>query len=112
MPNPYTGAIEALGGRISTENALRVLDYVTGLPDLIEAMSLRLARDGSAYLEDFPSAPAAGQVAVSLADQMRRMHGPIQQFSKVFERVHAKELERIRNPRKGEVKWDVSKNKA
>lgn len=111
MANPYMPAIDGLAGHISTENALSVLDYVKGLPALIEAAAERLKRDGEQYVTDFPSDPRAGEVAVLLASQMRKMHDPVEKFSTVFEKVHNKELERIRNPRHQEEKWDVSKNR-
>lgn len=111
MRNPYQPAIDGLAGHISTENALQVLDYVGGLPALIEAAANRLMRDGNQYVEDFPSDPRAGEVAMLLAQQMRRMHDPVEKFSAVFERVHRQELQRIREPRQGEEKWDVTNNR-
>jgi hypothetical protein len=110
MVNPYRPAIEGLAGRISTENARRVMDYVAGLPELIQAASDRLRRDGAAYVDDFPSDARAGEVAVALGVQMAKMHDPVAKFAAVFARVHAKELDRLENPRQQEEKWDVSKN--
>lgn len=111
MPNPYQDAIEALGGTITTENARRVMDYVYGLPEFITAIAERLTRDGHAYTEDFPSEPQAGEVAISLGQQMQRMHGPVEEFGEVFSRVHDRDLKRLEEPRNQEEKWDVAANR-
>lgn len=110
MPNPYADAIEGLSGTSSVENARRVMDYVYGLPALVEAAAERIGRDGNAYVEDFPSRPQAGEVAVALAAQMLRMLGPIEEFREVFHRVHEHDLNRLEEPRPHEEKWDVSRN--
>jgi hypothetical protein len=110
MPNPYNGAIEALGGSITVENALAALDYVYGLPALIGAIADRLTRDGATYVNDFPTDPRAGEVAQLVGSQMRKMHDPVERFGVVFEKVHARELERLRSPRHNEQAWDVSVN--
>lgn len=111
MPNPYRPAIDALSGQISTENARRVIDYVAGLPELIEAISARLTRDGHAYVDDFPSDPQAGEVAVALGVQMRRIGDLVAAFQEVFRRVHARDLRRIDEPRRFEERWDVMQNR-
>lgn len=111
MPNPYGPAIDALGGTITPENARRVMDYVYGLPELIEALSARLKRDGMAYVSDFPSEPQAGEVAVSLGTQMARMEGPVAEFRDVFHRVHERDLKRLEEPRHREEAWDVASNR-
>lgn len=111
MPNPYGDAIDALNaGQLNPENARRVVDYVMGLPELIEAAANRLKRDGQAYCEDFPSSPEAGEVAITLGQQMARMHGPVAEFREVFHRVHDTDLRRLEEPRKHEEKWDYAKN--
>lgn len=112
MPNPYDDVIEALSARTLTpENARRVIDYVMGLPDLIQAAADRLSRDGKAYVEDFPSEPQAGEVAIELGTQMARMQGPVQEFMSVFHRVHERDLRRLEEPRKHEEAWDVASNR-
>jgi hypothetical protein len=112
MPNPYEDAIEALtSGTLTPDNARRVLDYVHGLPALIEAAASRLSRDGRAYVEDFPSEPEAGEVAIMLGQQMARMHGPVDEFREVFNRVHDPDLKRLDEPRQQEEKWDFARNR-
>jgi len=111
MPNPYRNAIDGLSGQIDTTNARRVMDYVYGLPELIEAAAQRLTRDGRAYVEDFPSEPQAGEVAIMLGQQMLRMLGPVEEFREVFNRVHDPDLKRLEEPRQQEEKWDVASNR-
>lgn len=110
MPNPYQAAIDALAGTINPENANRALDYVHGLPELVEAIANRMARDGNTYVMEFPTHPAAGEIAVKLGGQMNRMREPVEKFRDVFYKVHQKELDRLRSPRVNEQAWDVTMN--
>jgi hypothetical protein len=77
---------------------------------LVDAIADRLVRDGATYCEEFPTDPRAGEVAQIVGVQMRKMHGPVEKFATVFENVHRAELERLRNPRPNERKWDISEN--
>jgi hypothetical protein len=110
MVNPYRNVIDTLGGTITVENALAALDYVYGLPELVDAIAERLVRDGATYCNEFPTDPRAGEVAQLVGVQMQKMHGPVEKFGAVFERVHEAELARLRNPRPHEEKWDIREN--
>lgn len=110
-PNPYAPVIESLSGTMTPENARNVLAYVYGLPELIQAVSDRLMRDGTAYAEDFPSEPEAALLALSLAGLMARMQGNVQDFGAVFHRVHEADLRRLEEPRHRESAWDYSANR-
>jgi hypothetical protein len=110
-PNPYQPVIEALSGTMTPENALRVIAYVHGLPELIQAVSERLTRDGTAYAEDFPSEPEAAEFAVSLGVLMARLQVNIADFGDTFRRVHERDLRRLESPRRREEAWDYGRNR-
>jgi len=110
MPaNPFDAVIDACGTAThsySPDDALRVIDWYRGMPDLIEAVAQMLTAQGAKTTEEFYLHPAAGQFAMGLGDQLRLYSEACHAARAAFERAHAADLDRIRNPRPHEAKWN------
>lgn len=111
--NPFAAVVEACGQvaqAYTPENALRVVDWYEGMPELIEAIAGMLRAQGRKNTEEFFLYPAAGEFASTLGDKFLHYAGPCQDARAAFQAAHAEDLERIRNPKPHQAKWDLSLN--
>lgn len=112
--NPFAAVIEACGQAAhgySPDNALRVIDWYEGMPELIDAVAGMLRAQGGKNTEEFFLYPAAGEFAQRLGDQFLSYKGPCEDARGAFERSHAEDLERIRNPKHRQDRWDIAANR-
>lgn len=115
MPgNPHNPVIEAsaLASRqYSPDNALRVMEWYDGLADLVAAVASMLDAQGAKNTEEFFMYPAAGEFARGLGAQFRRYGDVCDAARAAFHAAHADDIERIRNPQRGQERWDVAANR-
>lgn len=112
--NPFAAVIEACGTAAqgySPENAVRAIAWYEGMPELIDAISGMLRAQGGKNTEEFFMYPAAGEFARALGDQFQAYKGPCENARQAFEMAHVEDLERIRNPKAHQEKWDIAANK-
>ena len=112
--NPFAAVIEACGQAAQSYepgNALRVIDWYEGMPALIEAVAGMLRQQGGKTTEQFYLYPAAAEFAGRLGEQFLAYRDPCGSARDAFERAHAEDLERIRNPKQHQEKWDISANR-
>lgn len=111
--NPFAAVIEAAGQAAQAydpENAVTVIDWFEAMPELIDAMSGMLKAQGDKNTEDFFLYPAAAEFARALGARFQSYKGPCEEARHAFETAHAEDLERIRNPKPNQVKWDIDRN--
>lgn len=111
VPNPFAGVIEAChtaAQGYSPDNALRVIEWYEAMPELIDAIAAMLKAQGGKTVEEFFLYPAAGEFAQSLGDQFNFYREPCEAARLAFERAHADDLKRIRDPQRNQEKWDIS----
>lgn len=112
--NPFAAVIEACGQATqgySPDNALRVIDWYEGMPELIEAVAGMLRAQGAKTTEEFYLYPAAAEFAGRLGEQFLAYRDPCASARDAFEKAHAEDLERIRDPKQHQEKWDISANR-
>lgn len=112
--NPFAAVIDACGQSARAYepvNANRVVDWYAAMPELIEAIARMLSTQGEKNTEQFFMYPAAGAFARQLGDQFRRYKDVCDDARLAFERAHADDLERIRNPRRFQERWDIAANR-
>jgi hypothetical protein len=71
-----------------------------------QAMQVRYSRAA-----EYPLAPAVKELYAQVAAHQLRVAQAAAEIAPLIERLHAKEIERLRNPRTGERMWDVSANR-
>lgn len=114
MPNPFAAVIESCGQAASSyspDNALRVMDWYQAMPELIEAVSRMLDMQGAKTVEEFYLLPAAGEFAQRLGRQFAMYKGPCEEARSAFERVHAEDIDKVKNPQRNQERWDISANR-
>jgi hypothetical protein len=112
--NPFAAVIEACAQAAqaySPDNALRVIDWYEGMPGLVDAISAMLTTQGARNTEEFFLYPAAGEFAARLGAQFQAYKGPCEDARATFERAHIEDLEKLRNPKAHQEKWDLSANR-
>lgn len=112
--NPFAAVIEACGQAAqsySPDNALRVIDWYEGMPALVDAISGMLTTQGARNTEEFFLYPAAGEFAARLGSHFHAYKGPCEDARAAFERAHLEDLEKLRNPKSHQEKWDLSANR-
>lgn len=111
--NPFAAVIEACqqaAQAYDPENAVRAIDWYEGMPEMVDALSSMLHAQGVKNTEDFYMYPAAGEFAMALGGKFQAYKGPCEEARHAFEVAHAEDLERIRNPKPNQRKWDISSN--
>lgn len=111
--NPFAAVVEAAAQAAQSytpENAGSVIDWYEGMPEMIDAISRMLQAQGAKNSEDFYLYPAAGEFAMALGGKFQAYKGPCEEARHAFEVAHAEDLERLRNPKPHQEKWDLSKN--
>lgn len=111
MSTPISNATEELQQSMKAWQPQNVADYRSlfrDLPDLIETI-----KDGFSGIEGTLSdgTPIAQPVVEHIAEMIPVLSGlqeHAEELGKMFEALHAKELERIDNPRAGEEHFDVT----
>lgn len=115
MPgNPFAAVIEACGQSAhgySPDNALRVIEWYEGMPELIEAIAGMLRHQGAKTLEEFFLYPQAGEFAQKLGALFLHYKDPCEQAHHAFATAHAKDIARVKDPQRNQYKWDISLNK-
>lgn len=114
MANPFLPVVEAMNdtaARFVPANALRVLDWYDGMSDLVQGVSDMFRAHAAKLENEFHMDPAAAAYANGLAGVFDRFQGPVAAARDTFYRVHADDIERIRNPQPNQDKWDVSANR-
>lgn len=112
-PSPFAAVVEACGTAASSyspENALRAIAWYEGMPELIEALCGMFGAHARKNEEDFYLYPAAAEIANALAVKFAAYKGPCEDARGAFESAHAEDLEKIRDPKPNQAKWDISAN--
>lgn len=111
--NPFQSVIEAChqsAAAFDPENALRTIEWYESLPQLVAALSEMLGAQGKKLVEHFYLYPTAGEFAEALGGKFLAYTGPCEDARAAFEAAHAEDLERIRNPKPNQQKWDILAN--
>lgn len=112
--NPFQAVIEACeqaAQAYTPENAMRVIEWYDGMPELIEAFAGMLSSQGAQTVDEFYLYPAAGEFAQKLGDNFRRYSEPCEEARNAFESVHKDDLQRIRDPQRNQERWDIAANR-
>lgn len=113
MSNHIDAAAEAIDQNIGAwqpDNALDLDQFLSGLPRLFESASEAISRVADTLGEQFPVDPAVTERLRELAVTAGGMADMAGEAHTVHRTAHAKELDRIENPRPGEQMWDVVEN--
>ncbi len=114
MPHPFTGVVDACqqsGATWAPDNALRVLEWYDGMPEMLDAMVGMLRAQGARTAEEFPINRGAGEFAARLGDQLAKYRGVLEEARAIFHAAHAEDIDRILNPGPHSHKFDVSMNR-
>lgn len=111
---PHAAVVEACSQSAHTyqpENALRVVELYTGAGESIDAMSTMLRVQGKKTVEEFYLHPGVGELLVAMGDQLAKYRAVVDDARAAFENLHKEDLERIRNPQRGQERWDIAVNR-
>lgn len=111
---PFQAVIEACGQSASSytpANALRVIEWYEGMPQLIEALAGMFAAHAVKNQEDFYLYPSAGEIANALGVKFAAYRGPCEDARAAFEAAHAEDLTKLRDPKRHQELWDLSLNR-
>jgi hypothetical protein len=103
-------AVEQHIGSWEPENALDLDLFLSSLPRLFESVSGSIGHVASRLGDEFPVDAAVTERLREIAATVRGMSDFAGEAHAIHRIVHAKELERIEEPRPGEQMWDVAQN--
>jgi hypothetical protein len=113
VPNHVEAAAEALETHIGSwqpENAADLDVFLASLPMLFEAVSNSIIRVASTLGAEFPVDAVVPERLHEIAATVAGMTDFSAEAHAVHRVAHARELERIENPRPNEQIWDVGQN--
>ncbi|HWR47581.1 MAG TPA: hypothetical protein VN327_08235 [Pseudonocardiaceae bacterium] len=114
MPNPFHNHNEALAqvaNNLDIHNARALIDWVDGAPGAAEQQAGVWRQHAGTIQESIPVSGEFAEAINDFAATQARQAERIREAGAVFRRTHQEELRRIEEPRPGEDKWDVSKNR-
>ena len=103
-------AVEQHIGSWEPENAFDLDTFLAGLPALFESVSGAIGHVASRLGDEFPVDPAVTERLREIAATVSGMSDFAGEAHAIHRVAHAKELERIEDPRPGERMWDVAQN--
>jgi hypothetical protein len=103
-------AVEQHVGSWEPENAVDLDLFLFRLPRLFEAVSGSIGHVASRLGAEFPVDPAVTERLREIASTVAGMSDFAAEAHALHRVEHAKELERIEEPRPGEQMWDVAQN--
>jgi hypothetical protein len=103
--------VEQQIGTWEPDNAVDLDLFLSNLPRLFEAVSTSIGHVASRLGSDFPVDPAVTERLREIASTVAGMSEFAGEAHAIHRSAHAKELERIEDPRPGEQMWDVARNR-
>lgn len=103
-------AVESHIGSWQPENAVDLDMFLSGLPRLFEAVSTSIGHVAGTLGADFPVDPSVPERLNEIAATVAGMADFSGEAHAVHRAAHAREMERIEEPRPNEQIWDVSQN--
>jgi hypothetical protein len=103
--------VEQQIGSWEPDNAVDLDLFLASLPRLFEAVSGSIGHVASRLGSDFPVDPAVTERLREIASTVAGMSDFAGEAHSIHRAAHARELERIEEPRPGEEFWDVAKNR-
>ncbi|GAA2822592.1 hypothetical protein [Saccharopolyspora taberi] len=114
MPNPFESHIEqvqATATNFQVNRANDVIDWVKNAPGAAAAEAQSWQSQAQKIQQELPINPAFAEALNSYANASRGLAGQMAEHAAAFEVHHAEELNKLRNPRPGQDKWDISNNR-
>ena len=114
MPNPFDSHNEALAtatSNLDIENARALIDWVDNAPGAAETQAAMWNGHAHKIQEQILVAGEFAEALHDFAATQARQAERIREVGTTFRRAHAEELRRINEPKPGEDKWDISKNR-
>jgi hypothetical protein len=102
--------VEQQIGSWEPDNAVDLDLFLARLPRLFEAVSTSVGHVASRLGSDFPVDPAVTERLREIASTVAGMSEFAGEAHSIHRSAHARELERIEEPRPGEQMWDVARN--
>ncbi|MEU4807436.1 hypothetical protein [Actinosynnema sp. NPDC023587] len=115
MPNPFDNHNEALAtatSNLDIENARALIDWVDNAPGAAETQAAMWNGHAHKIQEQILVAGEFAEALHDFAATQARQAERIREVGVTFRRAHSEELRRINEPKPGEDKWDISKNRA
>lgn len=114
VPNPFDSHNEALAASTSNldiENARGLIDWVDNAPGAAETQAAMWTGHAHKIQEQILIGAEFAEALHDFAATQARQAERIREVGATFRRVHAEELRRINEPKPGEDKWDIGKNR-
>ncbi len=111
--SPITAAAEAVTegfANFDPHNAADLMGMFETMPDFFEELARALNVLAQKSEDELPIHPATQEGIREIAAVLGGLHDQAGELNKLFRETHAKEIERIEEPRPQEQLWDVSTN--
>jgi hypothetical protein len=92
------------------EGGLEWADFHHAMPGVFSELGDHIRAMGERLGDDYPDDPAVTDGWHDAANQVAALHDHFEELAQLFERQHAEELARLRDPRPNEEVWDVTRN--
>lgn len=113
MPDPFEQhkeQVNATANNLEIGRANDLIDWVKHAPGAAAAEADGWQKQAHKIQESITVNPAFTEALNSFANASRGLAGQMAEHSAQFEVQHSDELNKIRNPRPGQSKWDISQN--
>lgn len=107
----HADEMKAAAGAYAPEGMLTFESDLRQLPDALRAIGDSLRIWGQKVEGEFPVDPRVIELVKAAVSIQYKVAAAVEEAPAVFRRIHESDIQRLENPRVGEDKWDVTRNR-
>lgn len=104
---PVTEDVKTGFDKFQPETAQDMIQFFGEFPEFFEALASSLGGLAGRMESEMPLDPGLAETMREFAGTIAGLRDQASEMNRQFRQVHAKEIERIEEPRPGEQAWDV-----